>query len=82
MTARKLRFTLVERKNMFAPRGREFALVTGLDHHTPWTLTTWEKRPTLKVLKQAQEIVIRSFEFYHGHSQAPEYNIQVEETAE
>lgn len=82
MTPRKLRFILVERKNRFATGGKEFALVARLDHHSPWTLTTWEKRPTPKMRKQAQEIVIRAFEFYHGHHQAPEYNIQVEETEE
>jgi hypothetical protein len=81
MTPRKIRFNVMERPNGYAKGGKEFAFIAKLDSHPSWTLTTWNKRPTTDVIKQAEELVLRAFLFYHEHTDTPPFDIeQISET--
>lgn len=81
MAQRKIKFDVVERRNVYVKGGKEFAFRAKLNGHTYWTLTTWAKRPTTEAIKQAEELVLRSFLFYHEHTAIPPFDIeQISET--
>jgi hypothetical protein len=76
MAQRKIKFDVVERPNGYAKGRKEFAFIAKLDGNPSWTLTTWNKRPTTEVIKQAEELVLRAFLFYHEHTETPPFDIE------
>lgn len=72
MFPEKADFTVVERKNVHASKGKEWALnvAFGSDRYT---LRTWTKKPSDKTIREAIDLIIRSFEVYYYNIKKPTF---------
>ena len=77
MIETKINFRVDERTNRFSKNGKEWVLYAKLRDHESWVLKTWDKKPTPDMIKDIQEIILRSFEFYHKHLTIPSFKMKI-----
>ena len=53
-------YTLEERVNALLKRKREWALDVKENDERPWTLTTWEDKPTKEQIQFAIDVMVRT----------------------
>lgn len=76
MFPNEVKFTVEKR---IACRSPEWCLFIQFKYHDRWVLKTWQKKPTDEAVKEAQSLVLRSFEIYHRHIKIPSFNLRVTE---
>lgn len=76
MFPNEVKFTVEKR---IAGRSSEWCLFIEFKYRDRWVLQTWTKEPTPVVVKEAQKLVLRSFEVYHRRITIPSFNLRVEE---
>ena len=78
----ELFFGLNERRNVFTPKGYEWALSmqivdsNNVVHGNAWTIETWDKKPSDAELDRVKQIAIRSMEFYHAQIKLPHFSLK------
>lgn len=68
----KADFSVVERKNVHASKGKEWALNVSFDS-SRYTLRTWTKKPTDKTIREAIDLTMRSFEVFYNSIRKPPF---------
>jgi hypothetical protein len=64
MGAIGITFEIKKRVNSYAPNG-EWVLQGKYEEESPWIFYTWKKEPSGKEILRIQNIIERSFSFYH-----------------
>jgi len=76
---KEVKFNLYERRNCHRKSKKEWALGVSIDNNDLWTISSWEKKPKDKFVKEIKEIFIRSCEIYHKSFRFPIFELQRKE---
>lgn len=73
----KIEIQLLERKNVHAKRGKEWALNVRFPQSNFWTIEIWDKKPKENEIRNTIAIIVRSMEIYHAHISKPNFKMEV-----
>jgi hypothetical protein len=76
MTPNQVTFSVTERRNVHAPKGKEWALFAQFGAGARWCLHTWNKSPKQKDVDGAVALAMRCFEVYHASMTHPPFNLK------
>jgi hypothetical protein len=79
VTVDKVRFAVVERRNVYQPKGKEWALNV-IAHDRIVTLKTWQTKPAESTVADVKHLFFRSCQIYHSWLHVPGFNL-TEETS-
>lgn len=73
-------FSVFKRDNSYKKKGYDWALRCKFDDdQLGWVMKTWDTKPCNKTIKDAQAVILRSFEVYHSKLTIPPFSIKVME---
>lgn len=76
----KIKFSVVERLNVYAHNGKEWALNASPEGSGRiWTLKTWTKEPAQTTVDDAKALFFRSCHFYHSLLSIPSFDLSEQE---
>ena len=73
----RIRFSVDERNNAHAKRGKKWALKIKIGNCDPWTIHCWDKKPSQQDVGDSKQIALRAMEFYHRHMEIPRFKLEV-----
>ena len=65
MIAKSIEFNTRTISNRFMSTGEEFQLTVNINNTGVWTITGWSTPQSAKIVKQAEEIALRSIEIFY-----------------
>lgn len=77
MFPKTIRFDVYERVNIHAQDGKEWALVAEFGADSRWTITTWDKMPSVAERTRAKEIALRAIEVYYNNLRVESFKLEV-----